>query len=108
MITNGCTEFVIEPTDDHPRFRFMGSLVAKVSSERKNSRCWTELEAYKTRAGKWVIVTLGCVDESLTDYEKRISVLIFDEEARMTAKLGYGRLAEQLYRKLGLEEVYVS
>ena len=107
-IQNDCTEFVIEPTDGRPNFRFIGNFISKVSSERNNSRCWTELEAYKTRAGKWVIVTIGCVNEDLTDYEQRVSILIFEDKAKMTAKVGHGRLAVNLYQKLGLEEIFVA
>ncbi len=105
---NDCAEIVIKPTDGKPNYRFYGNLLAKVSSERKGSRCWTELEAYKTRADKWVIVTIGAADQELSDYERRVSVLVFEEDAAMTAKVGMGRLGAELYRKLGLEEIFVA
>lgn len=105
---NDSTEFLIKPTDGKPTYRFFGSLLAKVSSERKNSNCWTELEAYKTRGGKWVIVSIGAINQELTDLERRVSVLIFDDDAAMTAKIGMGRLGANLYRKLGLEEIFVA
>ncbi len=105
---NDFTEFVMEPTDGKPNYRFYGSLLAKVSSERKNARHWTELEAYRTRAGKWVIVSIGAANQELTEDERRVSVLIFENAAAMTAKVGLGRLSSELYRKLGLEEIFIA
>lgn len=99
---NNYAEFVMEPTDGKPKYRFYVSLRAKVSSARKNPRHWTELEAYRTRSGKWVIVSIGATNPELTDDERRVSVLVFENDAAMTAKVGLGRLSAELYQKLGL------
>lgn len=104
-------EYVIEPTNGRPNIRFQGELIAQVSSARKDKYAWTELEAYKTKAGKWVIVSIGAVSEDAPDHmETFVDVMTYDSDdtAKLTAKLGFGRLAEKLYRKMGITEVTIE
>lgn len=102
-------EFLIEPTNGRPDVRFTGQLLASVSSARHNSTQWTDINAYKTTGGKWVIETLGQVSEDAPAHmECRVNVLVFDNTEDMTRKVGFGRLAEQLYKKLGINEVTID
>jgi hypothetical protein len=97
-------EYLLTPTNDAPSFRFTGKLMAEASSERPGVEHWTVLKVYQTEGGKWVVEKIG---EGKTG-DKRITVLIFKTTERMTAKLGFGTLAEMLYRQLGIDEVKID
>ena len=99
-------EYTLYPTNDQPDFRFVGKRLAYVTSERDGRRNWTELTAYQTRGGKWVVEKVGATSNE--DQERFVTVLIFDDQETMTAKMGFGHLNERLYRKLGFTEVYID
>ncbi len=99
-------EYVLKPTNGKPDVRFTGVLEASVSSQRNGSTQWTVLNAYLTKAGKWVIESIG--DTSLDYLERRVSVYVFEYTEDMTAKIGFGRLAAKLYRELGIDEISVD
>lgn len=102
-------EYLIEPTNEQPDVRFTGKLMASVSSARRTSTQWTDINAYKTAGGKWIVETIGQVSEEAPEHmEQRVSVLVFETTEAMTRKIGYGRLAAQLYRLLGIDEISVS
>lgn len=93
--------FTIKPTNGRTPVRFEGDLLAAVDGRRNNSVRWTELKAYRTKGGKWVIEQIG--HTTVEDEETFVDVLVFDNEEQMTGKIGYGRLAEKLWKKLGIE-----
>lgn len=104
-------DYVIEPTNGSPALKFTGELVASASSERNNSFKWTELEAYKTNGGKWVIVVIGAVNEGAEPHLKRlVEAHVFDanQTDRLTSKIGYGRLARKLYERMGINTVTID
>ena len=102
-------EYLLEPTNGRPAVRFTGELLATVSSKRKGAKYWTELEAYYTRGGKWIVASIGAVDpdndEGLT---RHVDVFVFEDSDQLTRKIGHGRLSSKLYNKLGFDEVSVD
>jgi hypothetical protein len=109
MITKGSdmVEYLLEPTNGRPAFRFTGELIAKASSWRKNSHMWTVLKAYKTIGGKWVVQSIG---ETNPDNQDRrvVDVFVFESEEEMTRKIGHGRISEKLYTRLGFKEINIG
>jgi predicted XRE-type DNA-binding protein len=101
-------EYRFQPTNNRPAFTFTGELIAKVSSERPGSKQWTEIEAYKTRGGRWVVRTIGAIGADVDHLDHRENTLVFNTEEEFTRKIGTGRLAEKLYRDLGFVEIYVN
>jgi len=89
--------------DKHPDLAFEGDVVARVSSDSRDSwrARWTELELYRTNAGKWVAVTIGRSRvEGETD---RHAAVVCENLREVFAALGMGRLARQLYVRAELE-----
>ena len=97
--------FTITPTNDRPKVRFEGELLAAVDGRRKGALRWAELKAYKTKAGKWVIEQIGHSD---VEGEKTfVDVFVFESDDEMTGKIGFGRLAEKLWNKLGIDTITI-
>lgn len=100
-------EFMLDMGKDKPMMRFNGVQLAHVSSERHNSRYWTEITAYKTQAGRWIVRTVGATDTGEQDPD-RIKIDVFDDVEALTKKVGYGRLGINLYKKLGIDEITIE
>jgi len=101
-------EYRFQPTNDRLAFKFIGELIAKVSSERSGSNQGTVIEAYKTRGGRWVVRTIGVIGADSDNFDHRENTLVFDTEEEFTRWIGTGWLAEKLYRELGFVEIYVN
>jgi len=100
-------EYLLEPTNGRPAFRFTGEIAAEASSWRKNAHMWTVLKAYKTIGGKWVVESIGETDPD-NQYNRLVDVFVFNSDEEMTRKIGHGRLAETLYTRLGFKEISIA
>lgn len=105
-MTDTTTTYTIQPTNGRPAIRFEGRLLAEASGWREGRKRWTILKAYQTKSGRWVIEQIGMTEfegeETFTD------VLVFDNADEMTSKMGFTRLSEDLWRKLGFDTITIS
>ncbi|MDX5412824.1 MAG: hypothetical protein LPK02_07230 [Rhodobacterales bacterium] len=104
-MTDSDTFHTIQPTNGRPAIRFEGRLMAEVSGERPGQLRWAELKAYQTKSGRWIVEQTGMTTVEGEEVFK--DVLIFDTADDMTAKVGFGRLAEKLWMKLGFDTVTI-
>jgi hypothetical protein len=99
------TQCIVEGSSP-PAYRFNGWKVAHVSSERANSWRWTELTAWTTEGGKWIVQEVGrSTIEGETDFIKRE---VFNRAAEIPEKMGIRRLSLVLYRKIGLNFIDIA
>lgn len=98
-------DFVLQQTDG-PAVAFKGELKASASSRRNNAYRWTELHAYVTEGGSWIVQEVG-----KTTFEGEIELLtihVFKSEEAMTLKLGHTKLSMKLYERLGTSLITIA
>lgn len=105
---NEFQEFLLTPTKGRPAFRFIGELIAEADSHRKGAHMWTVLKAYRTRAGRYVVESIGQPGPDTDPTWLARDVYVFDTVEQLTAKIGTGRVAEKLYRGMGITEITIE
>jgi len=81
-------------------------VIGRASTERSNSRHWTEFVVLQTRKGRVVCAEVGRT--TVDGEEDRCKTIVVDRLHELPSVLGYSKLARKLYNELGLEEVYLG
>ncbi len=81
---------------------FKGELIAEVSSFRRgsNDTNWTELNLYRTSAGKYIAEEIGRTRRM--NQHDRHAATVCDSTAEVIDALGTGWLAKQVYESAGI------
>lgn len=99
-------EYRIEPTKPgKAAIEFKGIERGFASSEREGVDRWTEMTLYETESGKWIVKRVGCSDRD--GEEDREDYLIFRDQNRMTSRLDFNSLVQDLYAQAGIESARV-
>lgn len=104
-------ETITLENDNAPAIRFTGERVARVSSSPDTASsyysghtgCYTILELYKTKGGKFVAHSVG-VTQWQGEHDRHKSA-VCEDEAAVIAFFGHGWLAKDLYEEAGIEDV---
>ncbi|MBO9428266.1 hypothetical protein [Sulfitobacter sp. R18_1] len=91
---------------DDPAISFHGDLIGSSSNAAYASGRITDIAAYRTIAGNVVVVKTASALHAAED--DRRWVYVFNDEMEIPSKLGYGRLAMDLYRDLGIQQLQVA
>lgn len=91
--------------DNAPDIRFYGERLGEASSRTRDSKRWTVLTLYKTRAGKFVCHKEG--QTLMPDEKLKSSCLVADTEAQIIEFFGQGPLSKELYHAAKIENVQV-
>jgi hypothetical protein len=88
--------------DNEPNLRFNGELLASIASDNEAGR-WTELELYRTQAGKFVCHQVGRTqwDGEVDRYTGKVC----DTLQEVKDFFGHRWLAKQLYESASIEDV---
>jgi len=92
---------IVNPSDGTPKLSFTGKRIGHISSRRRGSFRWTELEVYQTERNRFVCLELGLSSEAKDELRCR---------ARVVRKLGeiaaifeFRKMPMQLYTNMGIE-----
>lgn len=97
----------IQSTSGHkPVYEITAEMKGMVSTEKNNSRRWTELWAFETPSGKGIVAEVGVTtEEGEQDFCK---VTIVDEFDDIPNVLGHSKLFRALYAKVGIERIRID
>lgn len=98
-------QFTFKQTDG-PEIRFTGEFRAKATSHRNNAWRWTELHAYETEGGNWIVHEIGKTTiEGEVEFH---TVHVFGSTDDLTRYFGFTKLAMKLYDRLGIDAITVA
>ncbi|GGD19493.1 hypothetical protein [Sinisalibacter lacisalsi] len=89
-----------------PDVKLTGKHLGNASSERPNVKFWTELDAYLTKGGKYVVVTRGVPRYS--SGKEKVQVEVFEDKDELVEFIGTGSLAMRLYSEMGIDSISID
>lgn len=92
---------MVKPTDGMPKLTFVGKRIGHISSRRRGSFRWTELEVYQTERNRFVCLELGLSSE--TDDELRCRTGVVRKLSEIAAIFEFRRMPMQLYADMAIE-----
>lgn len=103
QVPDGFTMIELEDSEG-PDVRFAGKHLGGISTKRDDSYRWSDLDAYRSAKGLWVIHERNYH----VGQDTRCTVAVFTTERRMLKELGYRRIYMKLWREIGIKSVYLE
>lgn len=92
--------------DNGPEVEFTGELLARASSQRRNSYRWSEMDLYRTQGGKYVVHVIG--ETEVEGESTRYDVYIYPSKEEMMRSIRYSSLTAKLFENAGFAAIQID